>query len=104
MIVSTLFFFSFFISEDVSVGVWLAPLNITRKHDRRFDTEFRSRGCRNDHLVTHKHSPQEMKLYWTRIVQTGQMCEKEYKDINSYEYNWTVMPSKCCMKNSSLHP
>lgn len=95
---------SLFISEDVSVGAWLAPLNITRKHDRRFDTEFRSRGCDNNHLVTHKRSPQVMRLYWSRIVQTGHMCDKEYKDTSSYEYNWLAMPSKCCIKNSSLHP
>lgn len=98
------YFSSLFISEDVSVGVWLAPLNITRKHDRRFDTEYRSRGCHNDHLVTHKRSPQVMKLYWSRIIQTGKMCDKEYKDVSSYEYNWTVMPSKCCVKNTTLLP
>ncbi|VVC41849.1 Glycosyl transferase, family 31 [Cinara cedri] len=97
-------YLSFFISEDVSVGVWLAPLNITRKHDRRFDTEFRSRGCCNDYLVTHKRSPQVMKLYWSHIIETGKMCNEEYKDISSYEYNWTVMPSKCCVKNALLCP
>lgn len=31
---------SLYNSEDVSLGVWLSPLNITRKHDTRFDTEF----------------------------------------------------------------
>lgn len=98
------FFFSLFISEDVSVGVWLAPLNITRKHDRRFNTEFRSRGCRNEHLVTHKRSPQVMKLYWSRMVQTGKMCDKEYTVVSSYEYDWIAMTSKCCVRNSSLLP
>lgn len=93
-----------FINEDVSVGVWLAPLNITRKHDRRFDTEFRSRGCHNDHFVTHKHSPQIMRLYWSHIIKTGQMCNKEYRDMSSYEYNWATTPSKCCIRNSSLFP
>lgn len=97
-------FFSLFISEDVSVGVWLSPLNITRKHDRRFDTESRSRGCNNNHLVTHKRSPQVMKLYWSRIIQTGKMCAEEYRYVNSYEYDWSVMPSKCCLRNSSLLP
>ena len=41
-------------AEDVSVGVWIAPLQVERRHDVRFDTEWRSRGCRNDYLVTHK--------------------------------------------------
>ncbi len=29
--------------QDVSVGTWLAPLNITRQHDIRFDTEWKVR-------------------------------------------------------------
>lgn len=37
--------FSRFNAEDASLGLWLAPLNITRKHDTRFDTEWTSRGC-----------------------------------------------------------
>jgi len=38
-------------SENISVGVELSLLNITRKHDRRFYTEWYSRGFRNDYLV-----------------------------------------------------
>jgi hypothetical protein len=30
-----------FFNEDVSVGAWLAPLNVTRVHDTRFDTEWK---------------------------------------------------------------
>ncbi|XP_050520863.1 beta-1,3-galactosyltransferase 6-like isoform X2 [Daktulosphaira vitifoliae] len=97
-------YLSLFISEDVTVGAWLAPLNITRKHDRRFDTEFKSRGCNNKYLITHKQSPGVMRLYWSRIQNTGKMCENEYKKFNSYEYNWTVLPSKCCLRNSILSP
>lgn len=43
-----------FVNEDVSVGIWLAPLRIERRHDRRFDTEWRSRGCLNHYVITHK--------------------------------------------------
>jgi len=96
--------FSIYTSEDVSVGAWLSPLNITRKHDRRFDTEWVSRGCRNDYLVTHKSNPKLMRLHWSNIIQTGKMCNKEVKYMDSHEYNWSVMPSKCCVKNSSLFP
>lgn len=97
-------FFSIFISEDVSVGVWLAPLNISRKHDKRFDTEYHSRGCQNDHLVTHKCSPEVIRLYWSRIVQTGKMCDREYFTLMPYEYDWTVLSSYCCNSNSSVKP
>ncbi|KAM4704512.1 beta-1,3-galactosyltransferase 6 isoform 2-T2 [Rhinophrynus dorsalis] len=34
-------------SEDVSLGAWLAPLDVKRVHDPRFDTEYKSRGCNN---------------------------------------------------------
>lgn len=98
------FFFSLYSSEDISVGTWLAPLNITRKHDRRFDTEWRSRGCFNSHLITHKCSPEMMRQYWTRIIQTGKMCDKEFQYFASFEYDWSVKPSKCCVRNVSLIP
>lgn len=35
--------------QDVSVGVWLAPLKLNRKHDLRFDTEWKVQyGTRDD--------------------------------------------------------
>ncbi|XP_026817344.1 beta-1,3-galactosyltransferase 6-like [Rhopalosiphum maidis] len=92
-------YLSLFVSEDVSVGAWLSPLNITRKHDQRFDTEWISRGCQNDYLVTHKRNPEMMRLHWSNIIQTGKLCDEEFKSMASYEYNWSVMPSKCCVRN-----
>ncbi|XP_001947124.2 beta-1,3-galactosyltransferase 6 isoform X1 [Acyrthosiphon pisum] len=97
-------YLSMFVSEDISVGAWLGPLNITRKHDRRFDTEWYSRGCRNDYLVTHKRSPEMMRLHWSHNIQTGKICDKEFKAVASYEYDWSVVPSKCCVRNLSLFP
>uniref|UniRef100_A0A914E9V7 Hexosyltransferase n=1 Tax=Acrobeloides nanus TaxID=290746 RepID=A0A914E9V7_9BILA len=44
----------FYKSEDVSVGAWLAGLDVKYIHDPRFDTEFASRGCNNEYLITHK--------------------------------------------------
>ena len=41
-------------SEDVSVGAWLAPVQVNRVHSIRFDTESESRGCHNSWIVTHK--------------------------------------------------
>lgn len=59
--------------QDTSIGLWLTSLNITRKHDIRFDTEWKvsvlykcdltlqkSRGCQNNHLVSHKQTPEDM--------------------------------------------
>ena len=41
-------------AEDVSIGAWLAPYNIERKHDTRFNTESASRGCKDVFLISHK--------------------------------------------------
>ncbi|CAH0385273.1 unnamed protein product [Bemisia tabaci] len=93
-----------FRSEDISVGTWLAPLNVTRVHDPRFDTEYMSRGCSNSYLVTHKKSPAEMESLFENIKRTGVLCSKEVRLRKSYTYNWDVLPSQCCVRNNSFVP
>nr|CAG4647256.1 EOG090X0A8N [Megafenestra aurita]SVE92541.1 EOG090X0A8N [Megafenestra aurita] len=83
-------------SEDVSVGVWLSPLKINRIHDVRFDTEFKSRGCFNDYLITHKQSANDMRIKHNNLFSTGKLCPSELRARYSYNYNWTVPPTKCC--------
>ncbi|KAJ0181225.1 hypothetical protein K1T71_003310 [Dendrolimus kikuchii] len=86
-------------SEDVSMGVWTAPLNgINRVHDTRFDTEWKSRGCSKDMLVRHKQSPSDMfELYKTLIHTHGEkFCKIENTERFSYFYNWNGLPSQCC--------
>ncbi|XP_069673698.1 beta-1,3-galactosyltransferase 6-like [Periplaneta americana] len=92
-------------SEDVSVGVWLSAVNdVHRKHDPRFDTEFVSRGCSNSYLVTHKHNEEDMKKMFFSLQKTGKLCDIEHKLRKSYNYNWNVLPSKCCIRNDSSIP
>ncbi|CAL7942220.1 unnamed protein product [Xylocopa violacea] len=84
-------------AEDVSVGLWVAPLaNIERKHDVRFDTEYRSRGCSNQYIVTHKQTIESMKNMYEYHQATGALCMKEIRNRMSYQYNWTAPPSQCC--------
>jgi galactosylxylosylprotein 3-beta-galactosyltransferase len=83
-------------AEDASVGTWLAPLKVHRVHDTRFDTEWRSRGCSNTDLVSHKQSVQEMRSKQYSLVSKGVLCEREMTLHKTYEYNWKVPPSKCC--------
>lgn len=86
-----------FNSEDVSVGLWLAPLqNILRIHDRRFDTEWTTRGCQNSYLVTHNLSRDGMKIMFQNLMSKGELCTTEIKKRNYYMYNWSVPPSECC--------
>ncbi|XP_076232846.1 beta-1,3-galactosyltransferase 6 isoform X2 [Calliopsis andreniformis] len=90
-------------AEDVSVGLWLAPLaNVERKHDVRFDTEYRSRGCSNQYIVTHKQTIVNMKNMYEYYQMSGALCVKEIRNRMSYNYNWTVPPSQCCNVKSGI--
>lgn len=90
-------------SEDVTIGTWLAPLNITRQHDPRFDTEFRSRGCSNNFLITHRQSEAKMSELYKNLLDSGhKLCKPEIMVRKAYFYNWKTNPSSCCIRNISL--
>lgn len=94
-----------FNSEDASVGTWLAGLKVTRKHDSRFDTEWRSRGCSSQFLVTHKQTQADMKIKWKRLTKYGSICEgAETKVRLSYNYDWSKPPSECCVRSDHSLP
>ncbi|XP_034935325.1 beta-1,3-galactosyltransferase 6 [Chelonus insularis] len=92
-----------FNAEDVSVGLWLAPVaNIERKHDIRFDTEYRSRGCSNQYLITHKQSSESIQSVHNHYQTSGNLCAQEVSERMSYQYNWTAPPSQCCERKPGL--
>ncbi|CAD5212450.1 unnamed protein product [Bursaphelenchus okinawaensis] len=95
----------FYRAEDVSVGVWLAGVQVKYLHDPRFDTEYISRGCNNNYLVTHKHTQEMMYAMADNVKQSGQMCQKEFQSRPSYVYDFSVPPSQCCQRlNGSKIP
>ena len=87
-----------YVCEDVSVGVWLSPFNIERKHDVRFDTGHKSRGCSNQYLISHKQSPEDMYRLYSNLLKTGKPCESEIYVFKSYVYDWHTQPTKCCRR------
>ncbi|KPM07284.1 beta-1,3-galactosyltransferase 6-like protein [Sarcoptes scabiei] len=90
-------------SEDVSVGVWLSPLKLNRIHDIRFDTEYRSRGCVEKFLIQHKQSIDEMRSKYLSLIDNRRLCpKKEYENRLVYQYDWSVLPSRCCFRNKSM--
>uniref|UniRef100_A0A8C4N1K0 Hexosyltransferase n=1 Tax=Eptatretus burgeri TaxID=7764 RepID=A0A8C4N1K0_EPTBU len=91
-----------FRSEDVSLGTWLAPLAVSRFHDPRFDTEYRSRGCSHQYLVTHKQSLEDMLEKQLTLKHTGLLCKREFRTRLSYIYNWAVPPSQCCQRREGI--
>lgn len=90
-----------FNSEDISVGLWLSPFQDTlRVHDRRFDTEWTSRGCQNIYFVTHNISQETMMVLYQNLISNGKLCAKEVKKRDYYLYNWNVPPSECCRSSN----
>jgi len=89
-------------SEDISVGAWLAPVNVDRVHSIRFDTESESRGCHNSYIVTHKQDLSEYWEKWNFLHKTGDLCIDEIPKKPGYEYNWNVPPSQCCTPKSDI--
>nr|XP_033777025.1 beta-1,3-galactosyltransferase 6 [Geotrypetes seraphini] len=89
-------------SEDVSVGAWLAPLELQRVHDPRFDTEYKSRGCSNKYIVTHKQSIEDMLEKHQTLAKDGKLCKEEIKLRLSYVYDWNVPPSQCCQRKDGI--
>lgn len=91
-------------NEDVSLGTWLAPLKTKRVHDPRFDTEYKSRGCFNTYIVTHKQSVIQMQDKYDELVLNKKLCPREVRTRYSYVYNWNVPPSQCCFRNNTKVP
>ncbi|XP_051696507.2 beta-1,3-galactosyltransferase 6 [Oryctolagus cuniculus] len=89
-------------SEDVSLGAWLAPVDVQREHDPRFDTEYRSRGCNNQYLVTHKQSAADMLDKHRTLARHGRLCRREVQLRLSYVYDWSAPPSQCCQRREGV--
>ncbi|XP_036321928.1 beta-1,3-galactosyltransferase 6 [Rhagoletis pomonella] len=88
-------------NEDVSVGLWVAPLRfVYRRHDPRFDTQYKPRKCRRYHIVLHKLNEEEMQQ-----IDDGSVCIRGGKAIDDkdqsniikpYFYDWLSPADKCC--------
>ncbi|KAK2505283.1 hypothetical protein MC885_015880 [Smutsia gigantea] len=89
-------------SEDVSLGAWLAPVDVQREHDPRFDTEYKSRGCSNQYLVTHKQSLEDMLEKHQTLTREGRLCKQEVQLRLSYVYDWSAPPSQCCQRKEGI--
>ena len=89
-----------YICEDVSVGAWLAPYNIERRHDTRFNTGSFSRGCKSVYLVSHKVSGGDMYEMYESLQLDGTMCavHKQRYSHDGFIYNWTVSNDYCCRR------
>ena len=86
--------------EDVSVGAWLAPYNVERKHDARFNTN--SRGCKDPFIISHKLTPEWMVSLQESVDLEGRMCSwRTYTfGLSGYIFKWQKAVSPCCRRNS----
>ena len=76
----------------------MAPLKLNRIHDIRFDTEYKSRGCSNRHVVSHKQKPKDMYDKHDELQYKNRLCKEETELIMTFDYNWNVHPSNCCKR------
>ncbi len=90
-------------NEDVTVGSWLAPFDLVRRHDVRFDVESLSHGCNNHYIITHKERVRSLYEKYTNLLKNGTICEVEKEIRPSYVYNWTAPPLECCVRTKGLH-
>ncbi len=89
--------------DDIGLGVWISPFNnIEKHHDVRFNTGYYSRGCQNVYIVSHKETASSMRHKYLSLVQTGQICQKEFVSRLSYVYNWTAPANRCCVRTPNI--
>ncbi|XP_013103513.1 beta-1,3-galactosyltransferase 6 [Stomoxys calcitrans] len=89
---------STYVSEDISVGTWLAPFrHVYRHHDPRFDTAYMARKCKRYHLVLHKRNETLMRdLYQGKLCTFEVANEKKLQRPMEYYYDWHKTADKCC--------
>lgn len=90
--------------EDVSVGAWLAPYNIERRHDTRFNTGAHSRGCKSVFIVSHKVSLVDMYQMYESLQLDGASCagKTQWHSHNGFIYNWTALSNNCCKRRYGI--
>jgi galactosylxylosylprotein 3-beta-galactosyltransferase len=89
-------------NEDVSMGLWMSPFNVTRFHDLRFNTEGHTHGCDNNYIISHKEKASSFIQKKRRILFNGLMCVAKRELTAAYIYNWTVSPPLCCQRQFGL--
>lgn len=85
-------------NEDVALSLWLSPYNdVEWKHDPRFDTEIgKSRGCKNNYLISPANSSIAMVELHRRVLESGKLCVTELEHIQSYSFDFELPVDYCC--------
>ena len=94
--------FCVFLNFHLISGTWLAPVRLNRVHDIRFDTEYRSRGCNNRHIISHKQTINDMFNKYEQLTQYNRLCVEEQVRRLSFDYNWKGKPSECCRRRKDI--
>ena len=89
-------------NEDVTIGSWLAPFELARVHDMRFNVESQTHGCNNQYIITHKDTLRHMYHKFKNLRKNGTLCSQEKEIRPSFIYNWTVSPANCCDRSRGL--
>lgn len=93
---------SLYKNEDVSLGLWLAPFDIQRFHDIRFNTEGHSHGCNNNYIISHKEKVATFIQKRKNLMTNRTICKTESEFKPAYIYNWNVTPPLCCQRKFGI--
>ncbi len=94
------YYWSYFHSEGASVGLWTSLFKRVRLiHRMDFDCNV-SRGCKNNLLTIKETAINEMTTRYTRLENGGHFCREEVTIEETYDYNWSDLPSQCCRQSS----
>ncbi len=89
-------------NEDVTVGSWLAPFELVRVHDMRFNVESVTHGCNNEYIITHKDTARNMFDKFKNLRKNGTLCSPEKEIRPGFLYNWSTSPLDCCNRTRGL--
>lgn len=89
-------------NEDVTVGSWMAPFELVRVHDMRFNVESVTHGCNNEYIITHKDTARIMFDKYKNLRKNGTLCSPEKEIRPGFLYDWTASPLDCCNRTRGL--
>ncbi|CAI8044243.1 Beta-1,3-galactosyltransferase 6 [Geodia barretti] len=79
-------------------------VEVTYRHDLRFNTEATSHGCNNNYIISHKEKVRGIYEKYVQLKKNGTLCLEEKEIRPAYIYNWSaVSPMNCCERIKGLH-
>lgn len=83
-------------NDDINVALWLAPLDLYRLHDQRFDFHMQKPACNSNIIVSHRHTNESLYSFHQMITSGNLKCQEWQETQARYIYNWYTDSVDCC--------